>query len=73
MGSGNAKEISFGDGFGEIALKGNGATVEVHADGSIAAHTAGDFHDAQRCAAHLRVQPGGEVRRTAERAEVSRS
>jgi len=42
MGSGNAKEISLGEGFGEVALKVNGVTVEVHADGSIAAHTAGD-------------------------------
>ncbi len=38
----SAKEISLGYGFGEVALKVNGATVEVHADGSIAAHTAGD-------------------------------
>ena len=38
----SAKEISLGEGFGEVALKVNGATVEVHADGSVAAHTAGD-------------------------------
>jgi hypothetical protein len=37
-----AREISLGEGFGEVALKVNGATVEVHADGSVAAHTAGD-------------------------------
>ena len=37
-----ATEISLGEGFGEVALKVNGATVEVHADGSVAAHTAGD-------------------------------
>jgi hypothetical protein len=42
MGCGNAKEISLGEGFGEVALKVNGAVVEVHADGSVAAHTAGD-------------------------------
>ena len=40
--SGRAREISLGDGFGDVALKVNGATVEVHADGSVAAHTAGD-------------------------------
>jgi hypothetical protein len=37
-----AREIFLGEGFGEVALKVNGATVEVHADGSVAAHTAGD-------------------------------
>jgi hypothetical protein len=37
----NAKEISLGDGFGEVALKVNGTTVEVHADGSVDAYTAG--------------------------------
>ena len=37
-----AREISLGEGFGEVALKVNGATVEVHADGSIDAHTTGD-------------------------------
>src|ERR1017187_5027923 len=37
-----AREVSLGEGFGEVALKVNGATVEVHADGSVAAHTAGD-------------------------------
>src|SRR5438105_3961522 len=42
MGPGNVKEISFGDGFGEVAVKVNGATVEFHADGSVAAHTPGD-------------------------------
>jgi hypothetical protein len=42
MGSANAKEISLGEGFGEVALKVNGATVEVHADGSVDAYTAGD-------------------------------
>ncbi len=41
MGQGNAKEISLGDGFGDVALKVNGATVEVHADGSVDAYTAG--------------------------------
>ena len=40
-GSSKAREIDLGDGFGDVALKVNGATVEVHADGSIAAHTAG--------------------------------
>src|SRR5258708_1302015 len=41
-GSSNTKEISLGDGFGDVALKVNGATVEVHADGSIQAYTSGD-------------------------------
>ena len=36
-----AREISLGEGFGEVALKVNGATVEVHADGSVDAFTAG--------------------------------
>jgi hypothetical protein len=41
-GSSNTREIFLGDGFGDVALKVNGATVEVHADGSIDAHTTGD-------------------------------
>src|ERR1017187_613806 len=41
-GSGKTKEISLGEGFGDVALKVNGATVEVHADGSIQAYTSGD-------------------------------
>jgi hypothetical protein len=40
--SGKPKEISLGDGFGDVAVKVNGATVEVHADGSIQAYTSGD-------------------------------
>src|ERR1019366_9357047 len=36
-----ARKISLGEGFGEVALKVNGATVEVHADGSVDAYTAG--------------------------------
>ncbi len=43
MGHSNAKEISLGDGFGDVALKVNGATVEVHADGSVDAYTAGSI------------------------------
>jgi hypothetical protein len=34
-----AREIDLGDGFGDVAVKVNGATVEVHADGSILAYT----------------------------------
>jgi hypothetical protein len=46
MGGGNAREISpkqisLGDGFGEVALTVNGVRVEVHADESIDAFTAG--------------------------------
>src|ERR1039458_6115435 len=39
--SGKAKEISLGDGFGEVAVKANGIRVELHADGSVDAYTAG--------------------------------
>jgi hypothetical protein len=41
-GSGKTKEISLGDGFGDVALKVNGATIQVHADGSIQAYTSGN-------------------------------
>jgi hypothetical protein len=34
-GSSNAKEISLGDGFGDVALKVNGTRIEVHTDGSV--------------------------------------
>src|SRR5438552_817465 len=40
--SGKARDISLGEGFGDVALKVNGAMVEVHADGSVAAHSPGD-------------------------------
>jgi hypothetical protein len=36
------REVSLGDGVGDVAVKVNGATVEVHADGSVAAHTSGE-------------------------------
>src|SRR5260370_60999 len=42
MGSRRVKEVSLGDGFGEVAVKGNGVPVEGHADGSIQAFTSGD-------------------------------
>jgi hypothetical protein len=42
MSGSSVKKISLGDGFGDVALKVNGATIEVHADGSVAAHTTGD-------------------------------
>ncbi len=38
-GSSTIKEISLGDGFGEIAVKVNGARIEVHFDGSVDAYT----------------------------------
>src|SRR5437764_12648503 len=34
--------VSVGDGFGEVAVKVNGAVIEVHEDGSVAAHMSGD-------------------------------
>ena len=34
-GSSNTKEISLGDGFGDVAVKVNGTRIEVHTDGSI--------------------------------------
>ena len=37
----SAKEISLGDGFGEVAVKANGIRIELHADGSVDAYTAG--------------------------------
>src|SRR5204862_7775979 len=33
------KEISLGDGFGEVAVKVNGASIEIHADGSLDTYT----------------------------------
>jgi hypothetical protein len=35
------REISLGDGFGEVAVKANGIRIELHADGSVDAYTAG--------------------------------
>jgi hypothetical protein len=37
----SAKEISLGDSFGEVAVKANGIRIELHADGSVDAYTAG--------------------------------
>ena len=37
----SAKESSLGDGFGDVAVKANGIRVELHADGSVDAYTAG--------------------------------
>ena len=37
----SAKEISLGEGFGEVAVKANGIRIELHADGSVDAYTAG--------------------------------
>src|SRR5947209_15399778 len=44
--------------FGEVAVKVNGARVEVHADGSVAAHTSGDV-DAYTNAS-VRVHPAAD-------------
>jgi hypothetical protein len=41
MSSSNTREISLGDGFGEVAVKANGIRIELHADGSVDAYTAG--------------------------------
>jgi hypothetical protein len=60
MSGGFAKEIFLGNGFGEVAVKVNGATVEVHADGSVAAHTSGEV-DAYTNAS-VRVHPADEQR-----------
>jgi hypothetical protein len=40
-GSRKAREISLGDGFGDVAAKVNGVRIEVHADGSVDAYTEG--------------------------------
>src|SRR4051812_201988 len=51
------REISLGNGCGDMAIKVNGARIEVHADGSIAAHKSGDidvYTDAS-----VRVHPAG--------------
>jgi hypothetical protein len=40
-GSRKAKEISLGEDFGDVVVKVNGATVEVHAEGSVDAYTSG--------------------------------
>jgi hypothetical protein len=40
-GGSSAKEVSLGDGFGEVAVKANGIRIELHADGSVDAYTAG--------------------------------
>jgi hypothetical protein len=41
-GSGTAREISLGDNFGDVAVKANGARVEIHTDGSAVVYTNGD-------------------------------
>src|SRR5579884_120468 len=38
-----AKEIVLGDGLGEIAVKANGALIEIHADGSLDVHAEGNI------------------------------
>src|SRR3954453_23306138 len=43
MNGNSQKEISLGEGFGDVAVKVNGAMVEIHADGSIAAHSPADI------------------------------
>src|SRR5437764_12215647 len=59
MSQSNAKEISLGDGFGDVAINVNGATIEVHANGSVAAHTSGDV-DAYTNAS-VRVHPAANA------------
>lgn len=39
QGSGNAREISLGDDFGDVVVKANGVRIEVHTDGSVDAYT----------------------------------
>jgi hypothetical protein len=51
--SGSARDISLGDGFGDVAFKVNGATVEVHADGSVAAYTPKDVDAYTNGAVHV--------------------
>ena len=59
------REVSLGDGFGEVAVKANRARVEIHADGSIDAYTdamirqhrANDGHP-ETPVTSLKVKPG---------------
>jgi hypothetical protein len=37
----NAKEISLGDGFGNVVLRANSIRIELHADGSVDAYAPG--------------------------------
>ena len=53
------REILLGDDFGEVAVKVNGAIIEVHANGSVAAHTSGDV-DAYTNAS-VRVHPAANA------------
>src|SRR5947209_8501955 len=38
-GSGKTKQISLGDGFGDVAVNVNGASIEIHVDGSLDTYT----------------------------------
>ena len=58
MSQGSTSEILL-DGFGDVAVKANGAMIEVHADGSVAAHTSGDV-DAYTNAS-VRVYPAANA------------
>src|SRR5215469_1796821 len=51
---GSVYEINLGDALGEVAIKVNGATIEVHADGSIGAMEPG-------CAAKAQPAPGDKM------------
>src|SRR5437016_938930 len=64
MGQIGAKEISLGDGFGEVAVKVNGAIIEVHEDGSVAAHTSGDVdvYTGSSVRVHPAVNDSGKAR-----------
>jgi hypothetical protein len=53
MGGGSAKEIYLGEGFGDVALRVNGAAVEVHADGSVTAYTKNDVDAYTNGAVHV--------------------
>jgi hypothetical protein len=64
----NAKEISLGDGFGEVAVKANGIRIELHADGSVDAYTAGavKVHPAANDAAAKAAHEIGAIESTGE-------
>src|SRR5205823_762495 len=56
-GSSTTKEISLGDDFGEIAVRVNGARIEVHSDGAVDAYTDAAVRQ-HRAAGNPTRQPG---------------
>ena len=62
------REISLGDGFGEVAVKANGIRIELHADGSVDAYTAGavKVHPAANDSAAKAAPEIGAVERDGE-------